>query len=195
MPVLQNGNFMPIKSSCCSLKALSKTSRTLSVPVSDEAPTPSNTEAFAARAGVPGWLAQVGTSGQALASGTAPGMPGEGLAGVKNGAAAAAPPPAAWTASPQRMACCSRRPAPSRAPSSSPSPTNGPSRYTRHKAPNKRRGAAGVLGPTKGCRGADVTRPQPVGMTHAGEQRALHGPQENKSRVGGGSGGHRSRRE
>lgn len=78
LPVLQNGNFKPIKSSYWSLKAVLKTSRALSVPLSDEVPTPSNKEVFAAYAGVPGCLAQVATAGKARACGTAPGMPGEG---------------------------------------------------------------------------------------------------------------------
>lgn len=63
-------------------------------------------------------------------------------------------------------------------------------RYTQLTAPNKPREAAVVFSPTEGCRGADVTSLQPAGMTHVGEQRALHGLQQNTLRVGGGAGGH-----
>lgn len=70
---------MPIKSSYCSLKAVLRTSRTLSVLVSGEVPRLPNNEGFATCAGVPGWLVQVPTAGKALACGTAPGMPAEGL--------------------------------------------------------------------------------------------------------------------
>lgn len=79
LPVLQNGNFTPIKSSYCSLKAVLKTSCTLSVLVSDELPALSKEEVFAACAGVPRWLPQVARASKALACSTAPGMPGVGL--------------------------------------------------------------------------------------------------------------------
>lgn len=110
---------------------------------------------------------------------------------MRDRAAAAAPPPARRWHPPRQTAACSRRPVPSCALSPLRSPRNSPGRYARHKAPNKRRGAAGVLGPAEGCAGADVTGPQPAGMTHAGEQSTLHGPRESTVRVGG----HRAGRE
>jgi len=91
--VLQNDNIQPIKSSYCSRKAVLKTCGTLSVPVSDEVPTLSNKEVFAACAGVPRWLASVATAGKALACGTAPGMLGEGLPASQG---LASPPADRW---------------------------------------------------------------------------------------------------